>query len=93
MKSTKKKVKSKRKKYDTQKQKIKTLEKTGSIITFKKPFFWNGERFMQIMVQQIEKKKKGSIKILGFSRNTEWFKSMKTLIKAVNWKLMEAWNN
>ncbi len=90
MKSNKKKISAK--KYGTKKLKIKTLKKRGSIITFKKPFWWNGERFIQIMVQGIERKK-GSIKIIGFSRDTEWFKSKKDLIKAVNWKLMEAWSN
>ena len=92
MKSRKKKAAAKNEKYYTKEQKTKTLKRKGSIITFKEPFWWNGERFIQIMVQGIEKEK-GSVKIIGFSRNTKWFDSMKDLIKAVNWNLMEHWQS
>ena len=47
-------MKTKKKKYGTEAQKIKTLKKRGNIITFKEPFSWKGEQFMQIMVQGIE---------------------------------------
>jgi hypothetical protein len=85
-------MKSKKKKYGTEEQKIKTLKKRGNIITFKEPFSWKGEKFMHIMVQEIEKEK-GSVKIIGFSRDTRWYDTMKDLINAVNWDLMEQWHS
>jgi hypothetical protein len=73
----------KTKKYDTKAKRLATLKRKGVILTFKEPFRWMGEDYMQIMVQGIEKQK-GSVKIIGFGRDSNWYKSMDDLLKAIN---------
>lgn len=83
--------KRKAKLYDTKAKRLKAARTKGKIITFKKPFRWMGEDYMQILVQGIEKRG-GHFKIVGFARDSEWYKSMDDLLKAIDWKLMEEWH-
>lgn len=93
MKSLKKKSSSaKKKKYGTHAQKIKTLKTAGNIITFKKPFWWKGDPFRQILVQELDIQK-GAVRIIGFTRVTAWFNSINELIDAVDWDQMEYWHS
>ncbi len=83
---------SKAKLYDTKAKRIKAINEKGKIITFKQPFGWKGDLFSQIMVQEIEKQK-GSLKIIGFGRDTKWYNSIEDLIEVIDWDLMEDWHN
>ena len=76
------------KKYDTKAKRIAFVKTKGNIVTFKKPFRWKDRDFEQILVHGIEKSK-GSIKIVGFTRDSPWYKSMDELLKAIDWKQME----
>lgn len=84
--------KGKKKKYDTEAKRIKFVRTKGNIVTFKKPFRWMGVDYSQIAVTGFEKQR-GSVKIVGFGRDTPWFKSMKELLDAVDWNLMEGWHS
>ncbi len=79
-------------KYDTFEKRVKTIKKEGNILTFKKPFNWMGAQYSQILVKGLEKRK-GSIKIIGFGRDSEWYKSMEELVKAIDWDKMEEWHS
>jgi hypothetical protein len=83
--------KAKKKKYDTDAKRIKFVKKKGNIITFKKPFRWKGDDFSQILVTGFEKSR-GSVKVIGFGRDTPWYDSIEELIKAIDWDLMEGWH-
>ena len=83
--------KSKPKKYDTYSKRLKTVRKKGNIITFKKPFRWMGTDYLQILSQGI-RKQQGHFKIVGSSRDSDWYDSMEDLIEAVDWDLMERWH-
>lgn len=78
-------------KYDTRAKRIKTLNTKGRLITFKKQFRWMGKEHWQILTQGIEKQK-GSVKIVGFGKDTEWYDSMDKLIAAIDWDKMEEWH-
>lgn len=83
--------KTKKKKYDTETKRIKFIKTKGNLITFKKPFRWKGDDFKQILVSGFEKSK-GSVKVIGFGRDTPWYSSMEELIQAIDWDLMEGWH-
>lgn len=79
--------------YDTYEKKQKAIKKKGNIITFNKPFYPRGtseQGFTQIAVTGIRKEKSGAIKIEGFGRDSDWYKSEKQLIDAINWDWMES---
>ncbi|HLG34800.1 MAG TPA: AAA family ATPase, partial [Bacteroidia bacterium] len=79
--------------YDTDEKKLKAIKTKGNLITFKKPFYPRGtseQGFTQIMVTGIRKEKSGAIKIEGFGRDSDWYKSEKQLIDAINWDWMES---
>src|ERR1051326_1039232 len=81
----------KTKKYDTKAKRIAFVRRKGSILTFKKPIRWMGESFSQILSYGIEKDR-GFVKIVGFGKDTPWFKNMDALISAIDWKKMERWH-
>lgn len=81
----------KRKLYDTDAKKMAFVKKSGNLVTFKKDFRWNGRDYGQIMVSGFQKQK-GSVKIIGFGRDTPWYDSMDDLLKAIDWDLMEQWH-
>ncbi len=80
------------KKYNTKAKRVKTVKQKGNIITFKTPFRWKGTEYSQILVHGFETQK-GSVKIIGFGRDTNWFNSMDELLNAINWDLMEEWHS
>jgi len=79
--------------YDTDEKKWKAIKTKGNIITFKKPFYPRGtseQGFTQIGVTGIRREKSGAIKIEGFGRDSDWYKSPKELFAAINWEWMES---
>lgn len=79
--------------YDTDEKKLNAIKKKGNIITFKKPFYPRGtseQGYTQIMVTGIRKEKSGAIKIEGFGRDSDWYKSTEELFDAINWQWMES---
>jgi hypothetical protein len=66
------------------------LIKKGDIITFKKPFVFKGEEYIQIGIIDIEVVK-GSVRLIGFGRMTSWFKSYNALNDAIDWDWMDNW--
>lgn len=78
--------------YDTDEKKLKAIMKKGNLITFKKPFYPRGtseQGYTQIGVTGIRKEKSGAIKIIGFGRDSNWYKSVNELFDAINWEWME----
>ena len=50
-----------------------------------------GEDFSQILVLGFEKSK-GSVKVIGYSRDSPWYDSMEKMLDAIDCKLMEGWH-
>ena len=83
-------------KYNTNEKRLKFLS-PGNIITFKTPQrgdYCNGTNWTQVIVSKLAKKKEAGIVYfrlegIAFGRDSDWYKSMKDLISAVNWKHME----
>lgn len=79
-------------KYNTKTKRIKAVKTKGNIITFKEQFYWKGDKFWQIGVTGFETQK-GSVKIIGFGRDSKWYSSMDELLNAIDWDTMEAWHS
>jgi hypothetical protein len=79
-------------KYSTKAKRIKAVKKEGNIITFKTPFNWHGTSYTQILVTGF-KRQKGSVKILGTNRDSNWYDSMDELLDAIDWDTMSAWHD
>ena len=77
-------------KYASIEFKTETVKTKGNIITFKEPFNWKGEMFRQILITEFKlDKKSGKVKIIGFCRDTQWFKSLDDLFNSIDWHWME----
>ncbi|MFL5763891.1 MAG: hypothetical protein ACJ77K_08130 [Bacteroidia bacterium] len=79
------------KKYNTKAKRMAVVKRKAMILTFKEPFWWKGEQFKQIYTEGLEKSK-GAVKVIGFTRDTPWYKSMDELLAAIDWDLMEDWH-
>ncbi len=80
------------KKYNTKAKKIAFVIKVGNIVTFKEKFWFKGTMYSQILITGVERQKR-FIKLIGFGRDTAWFKSMDALLTAIDWELMERWHS
>lgn len=81
-----------KKKYDTLEKRLKFVKKKGNLITFKKPFRWMGEDFTQLVTNGIQKQQ-GSLQIIGFNRDSNWYKGWDELIDSIDWDKMEEWHS
>lgn len=79
--------------YGTTEKKKKTLSTKNNLITFKEPFFWKGESFSQLIVESLKTYKTGEVAIIGFTRDTPYYKSLEELFDAVDWVKMESYHN
>ncbi len=79
------------KRYDTQEKRIAFLNRKGSIITFKEPFYPVGSKTsrIQIIVVKIYEPDSGGIRILGLHCNSPVFRNMDELLEAIDWDDME----
>jgi hypothetical protein len=75
-------------KYSTLEKKIKTLHTEGNIITFKSPFYWKGDPFIQILVSELLISGH-KVKLIGKGRDTKWFDDIEELIESVDWEWMD----
>ena len=79
--------------FDTDSKKQKFIRKKGNIIIFKKPFGPTRDSHIQITSRGVTKirakVKKGWIKIIGWGYDTDWFKSEKDLLNAIDWDAMD----
>jgi hypothetical protein len=64
--------------------------KVGDIITFKKPFLFKGDEYLQIGILDIEITKE-KIRLIGFGRMTGWYGSYEDLGEAIDWDWMDKW--
>ena len=77
---------------------MKILKEGKRIVTFKKPQrgdYCNGTNYTQVIVDKIVKKKESGVtyfrlQALSFGRDSDWYKSMKDLLSAIDWKSMES---
>lgn len=77
-------------KYDTEDKRISTIKKKGNIITFKTPFQWKGESYKQIMVTKLKNDTKtNAVKIIGFTRDSNWYESIEKLLESIDWEWMD----
>ena len=75
-------------KFESKEDKIKVINKK-SIITFKKPIVWKGEKLKQLKtVKLVTDKKSGRSMIQGTDADTPWFDSVEELLDIVDWKKM-----
>jgi hypothetical protein len=64
--------------------------KVGDIITFKKPFLFKGDEYIQIGVLDKEVIR-GQIRLIGFGRMTGWYGSYEDLGESIDWEWMDKW--
>jgi len=76
-------------KYSSLEKKIETLKTEGNIITFKSPFYWKGDSFIQILVSELLISGHKVKVIIGKGRDTKWFDDINELIESVDWEWME----
>jgi len=79
------------KRYDTHEKRMAFLNRKGSIITFKEPFYPVGSKTsrIQVNVREIYYPDSGGIRILGLFCNSPVFKNMDELLRAIDWDEME----
>lgn len=79
------------KRYDTREKRIEFLNRKGSIITFKNPFYPVGSKTSrtQIIAIKIYEPDSGGIRILGLYCNSDVYNSLDELLDAIDWDEME----